>query len=239
MHARGAARRKSRRALRFTRQFQGVIEAVPGSGTSEKLVMRKRLRLFIFLVVVVSLGGVVALTGRAIWRQKQAELLARGLDLLPGVMQRLQNFRRVKVVDDRKVWEVAAEDAQYYEAEKMVLVRGAAVHIFLEDGRTIGLAGSEGRVYIDGKEVARVELSGGIEVTMADYKVKADAAMYDQERELVSTPGRVQISGAGLDVTAEGMEIDLASKSLRLLSQVAMNLEPATAAQDGGDHAPL
>jgi len=239
MWPRGAARKKSRQGLRFTRQTEGVIRAVPVDDASEISDMRKPLRLFILLIVLVSVGTIVTLAGQAIWRQKQAELVAKGLELLPGVMQRLQNFRRVKVIDDRKVWEVAAKDAQYYEAENMVLVRGAAIHLYLEDGRSIGMEGSEGRVYLEGKDVLRVELTGGIEVTMADYKVRTDAAVYDQGRELVSAPGPVEITGTGVDVTAQGMEINLATKRLRLLSQVAMNLTPPTEAGEGGDHAPL
>ncbi len=201
--------------------------------------MRKRLRLLIFGIVLVALTGVGALVGRTLWRQSQAMLLQKGIAMLPGVVQRLQNFRRIKVIDDRKVWEVAAEDAQYYEAEKMILVERASVQLFLEDGRSIGMEGREGRLFLEGKEITRVELNGGVDATMADYQVHAENAIYDHDKNSISVPGAVHISGTGIDLSGTGMEIDVATKTVRLLQQVAMNVVPAKLDVDGGGHAPL
>ncbi len=201
--------------------------------------MRNHLRLLILGIVVVALGGVGTLVGRTLWRQYRATLLQKGIEMLPGVAQRLQNFRRVKVIDDRKVWEVAAEDAQYYEAEKMILVARVSVQLFLEDGRTIGLEGREGRIYLDGKEISRVELNGGIHASMADYKVDAENAIYDHDTNSISVPGAVRISGTGIDLRGNGMEIDVETKTLRLLQKVAMNVVPVRLGAGGGDHAPL
>lgn len=199
--------------------------------------MRKPLRLFILTLVVATLGTIGTLVGRTLWLQYEATLLQKGIEMLPGVVQRIQNFRRVKVIDDRKVWEVTAEDAQYYEAEKMVLVERASVQLFLEDGRTIGLEGKEGHVYLEGKDVSRVELDGGIRATMADYSVQADNLIYDHGKNSISVPGTVRINGMGISVSGDGMEVDVAAKTVRLLRQVAMNIMPAQL--NGGGHAPL
>jgi len=201
--------------------------------------MRKRLRLLLVSLVAIAVGTVGVLIGRTLWLQYQDTLLLKGIEMLPGVVQRIQNFRRVKVVDNRKVWEVAAEDAQYYEAEKMVLIERAAVQLFFDDGRTIGLEGKQGRIYLEGKDVSRVELNGGIRATMADYKVQADNAIYDQATESISVPGTVQIHAAGIDLSGEGMEIDVAAKKFRLLRQVSMHIEPGALDNGGGNHAPL
>ncbi len=200
--------------------------------------MRKRLRLLLLGLVVVALGTVGTLVGRILWLQSEAALLQKGIEMLPGVVQRIQNFRRVKVVDDRKVWEVAAEDAQYYDAEKMVLIERAEVQVYLEDGRTIGLEGKEGRVHLDGKDISRVELNGGIHATMADYVVQAENAIYDQANNAILVPGHVDIRAVGLSLSGEGMEIDLSTKNVRLLRQVAMRILPEQV-ENGVEHAPL
>jgi len=42
---------------------------------------------------------------------------------LPEAAQRIQNFRRVKMEGDRKAWEIAAREAQYFEDDQAVSVQ--------------------------------------------------------------------------------------------------------------------
>ena len=55
-------------------------------------------------------------------------------DFLPQVAQRIQNFRRVKVKDGRTVWEITADDAQYFDKENAVVVRLPRVTFSMDDG---------------------------------------------------------------------------------------------------------
>jgi LPS export ABC transporter protein LptC len=145
----------------------------------------------------------------------------------------------VKVQDGRKVWEVAAQDAQYFEEEKTVVVRDAVVQWFMKDGRTVGLSGAEGRIFLEGREVTRVDLQGDITVTLADYVVRAQSASYDRQRELISAPGLVDIEGRALHLRGDGMEVDVEAQRVRLLHNVSMHLQPALLKHEGGSDAPL
>ncbi len=201
--------------------------------------MRKRLRLALVVTVAFLFAGVAALVGRSLWQQYQFELARKGLEMLPGVSQHIKDFRRVKVDAGRKVWEVAADDAQYFADERAVVVRGAVVQWYLKDGRVVGLKGPEGRITLDGRDVSRVELSGGIQVSVADYVVRAEHATYERATARISAPGTVEIVGKGLKVTGDGMEVDVDAQRLMLLRDVAMRLDPSRAKTPGTIDVPM
>lgn len=200
--------------------------------------MRKRFRLTVLGLAVLMLSGVGVLVARTMWQQRKEDVLSVGLEFLPGVSQHIQDFHRVKLQDGRKVWEVAAEDAQYLDEEKTVVVRGAMVQLFLKDGRALGLKGDEGQITFDGRDVTRADLRGDIRVTLADYVVRTDRATYDHTRRLISTPGAVEIAGRALRVRGDRMEVQVSAERLTLLHNVSMQVYPALLKQ-GGAEAPL
>ncbi len=200
--------------------------------------MRKRLRLSVLVLVVMLLGAVGFLVARSLWQQRKQDLVRKGIEFLPGVSQHIQDFRRVKVQDGRKVWEVSAQDAQYFEENQTVVVRDAVLQWFLQDGRSVGLKGEEGRIFLEDHEVTRIDLEGEIAVNLADYAVRAGRASYDHRRKVISAPGPIEISGRALELRGEGMEVDVDAQRLTLLKSVSMLLQPALLQQGGGD-APL
>ena len=185
---------------------------------------KARLRIIVALSVIGLLIGMGILVGRFMWQQGKAELAGRALDLLPDVAQRIQNFHRVQVRDGRKVWEIAATEARYFEEEHRVVVRDPVLRLYLPDGRAVGVRGDEGTVSLEGKELRSVELSGGIEVTLTDYTVTTDYARYDRSTDRIIAPGMVHISGQDVDARGERMEVDVGAQRLRLSSDVHMTL---------------
>lgn len=200
--------------------------------------MRQRARLTILAMVITLLGAVGFLVGRSLWQQHRRELTQRGLEFLPGVSQHIRDFHRVKVQDGRKVWEVLARDAQYFQEDNLVVVQEAAMDLYLRDGRSVGLKGDEARIILDGRDVKRVELTGSIEVTGADYVVRTDRATYDHARDLISAPGAVEITGRALHLRGDRMEVHVDSERVTLFEHVVMHVEPALLKQGGSD-APL
>jgi LPS export ABC transporter protein LptC len=200
--------------------------------------MRKRLRLGISALVVALLVGVGFLIGRSLWQQHRRDLTQKELEFLPGVSQHIRDFHRVKVQDGRKVWEVSARDARYFQEANLIVVRAAVMELYLHDGRTLGLKGDEARIVLDGREVKRVELNGSIEVTASDYLVRTDRAVYDHTRNLISTPGAVEISGRALQLRGDRMEVQVDTERVTLFRNVSMHLQPALLKEGGGD-APL
>lgn len=200
--------------------------------------MRNHLRLTVIGLVVLLLLGITGLVGRSLWQQHRQDVARVGLEFLPGVSQHIQDFHRIKEQDGRKVWEVAAEDAQYKEEDQTVVVRGASVQLFLKDGRTLGLKGDEGHILLEGREITRVDLNGRIQMTVADYVMRTEQATYDHQQQVISSPGVVEISGRALQVRGDRMEVHVDSQRLTLTHNVSMVIQPALLKQ-GGSNAPL
>ena len=188
--------------------------------------MRTRLRWLVvaLLVAVLAAGG--WLLQRDFAARRRAEHARPIVDVLPNVAQRIQDFHRVKVDNGRKVWEVSAREAQYIEADQVVVVEVPVVQVFLEDGRTVALRGQSGKVFLDGKELQRVELVGDIEVQLGEYTMRTDAARYESERGVIVAPGRVQITGSGFQLQGESMEVNVDAQRLLLSKQVETTLWP-------------
>ena len=199
-----------------------------GAGASDADVMRSRLRLLVVALLVAAIGGGVWLLWRDAAARRAAELAAPPVDILPDVNQRIQSFHRVKVVDGRKVWEVSAREAQYREDEGRVTVLEPVVALYLEDGGEVSLRGTSGFVFLDGRELTRVEVEGAIAVQLGEYALTTDRATYEAERDLVIVPGKVRIRGGSIDAEGERMEVEVANQRLRMSDRVTMTLQPKT-----------
>jgi LPS export ABC transporter protein LptC len=133
----------------------------------------------------------------------------------------MKEFRRVKTRQGKPVWEVKAADAQYFDDEGTIVVRAPEVVFFFDDGkRRATLSGAEGRLKLAGQELETVNVHGDVHVTLDDLVFRAAEASYDRERDLISAPGAVTITGNAIDVQAQGMEVLVTPQQLRLLAQV-------------------
>jgi LPS export ABC transporter protein LptC len=188
---------------------------------------RKRVRLVLGGVLVVALGAVAFQLLQNHWLQQLRSLRTAQLDFLPEVAQRIQNFRRVKMDGDRKEWEVAAREAQYFEDDHEIVVAGPEVSFYLKDGEgVVSLRGAQGRIRLDGREMDKVELEGGIEVQFQDYVVRTDRAVYERAADTVVSPS-VTILGNGMELHGERMTIEMGAQTVRLDGKVATQLNGA------------
>jgi LPS export ABC transporter protein LptC len=176
------------------------------------------------VLALVSLGFIL---GRTLSQRQDAET-ASGAALSPAVSQRIRDFHRVKVRDGRTVWELTADEAQYFEDEGKVLVTSPAVSFFGSDGQSVAVVGREGRVFVNGSEIQKIELGGGIEVKLGGYVVETEDAVYVQAQDAIVAPGRVKVTGTELSLDGVGMVVDLANQKVSLLRGVRTTLHGAT-----------
>ena len=180
---------------------------------------RRRLRRVLLIGVLTALGGIAYLVSSSVSARLDPVRVAA--DLLPQVAQRIQNFRRVKVKDGRTVWEITADDAQYFEGDNQIIVREPRLTFFLKDGdRPCRVAGSEGKLALDGREIQSVTLGGGVSVELDELVLETSEATYDRERDLITSPGAVTVRSRSLEVRGQGMEISVGPQQLRLLGDV-------------------
>jgi LPS export ABC transporter protein LptC len=172
-------------------------------------------------VVAAALTGIGVATWQNMRARQPRTVADLGADFLPDVAQHIQNFRRVKVKDGKAVWEVEADDAQYTDGNQQVIVRKPRVTFHLEgENRRAELVGAEGRLTLDGKELAAVTIQGEVVLLLDELEFRTDQAMYDHAADRIAAPGIVTIHGKTLDVRGHGLEVDVTPKRVRLLRDV-------------------
>ncbi len=187
------------------------------------------------VVMIAAVGAVGVQLARSQWAQHLRSLRTRELDFLPQVAQRIQNFRRVKMDGDKKVWEVAAREAQYFEEERQVVVDEPEVRFFVKDDQgVVSVKGKQGKILLDGREMDRVDLEGGIELRFRDYLVKTERAFYQRADDAVVSPGAVVVTGDGLSLSGDRMTVEMESQRVRVEGKVRTVLERAGEGADAG-----
>lgn len=196
--------------------------------------MRKTVSRVLGVLVVSAFIGGGWLLYRQLSRGAEVAGISGALDMLPGIAQRIRKFRRVKVENGRKVWEVSAEEARYLEEEGLVVVIRPDAAFYTEDGEEISLRSREGRLFLQDRALERVRLSGGVRGRLGPYRVSTRQAEYYGESRQVVVPGRIRLSGGGLQVRAEGLDVRLPANRLRLRGPVRMVLYPEEASTGTG-----
>jgi LPS export ABC transporter protein LptC len=66
----------------------------------------------------------------------------------------------------------------------------------------------------------RIEMSGGVEITAADYQARTPSLSYDVERQTAESKETITVSGQGLELTGQGYFLDLNRGHVELWSGV-------------------
>jgi LPS export ABC transporter protein LptC len=143
-------------------------------------------------------------------------------DLSQEAEQRMQDFRRFKVRDGKKVWEIAARQARYFGESSEVVVDDPEVSLYFGDGEVIAFRCREGRVQLDAgaQDITKMELRGDLEMRLGDFVLNTQEAIYESKLNVISSPSLLQVLGPGLTVEGQGYTIEVAHKRLTLDSDV-------------------
>jgi LPS export ABC transporter protein LptC len=190
---------------------------------------RGQIRFAIAVVVLFLLVGVgyrLTVTMRDRYAAEE-KIKALAPDLSATTEQRMQDFRRVKVRDGKKVWEIVAQQARYSPERQEVIVEGPEFLLYLKDGEKIALKSQEARVHLDGGggDVTRVELKGNLEMQVGDFSIKTQEATFENERNMITSDGAVQIDGPGVSVVGQGYLVDIGEKRLTLNADVQTTIK--------------
>ena len=190
--------------------------------------MRKVRRSFLLLAILVSLGGVTYKVAEIIGRM-QEQITANpltALDYLPESTLRIKDFHRSKIEDGRKVWELFGEEARYYKEQKEAVIKKPKFFYYDKEGEVAESQGDEARMYLNDKELERMELRGDIEVSFQGYVLKSEEANYLPAKDQIVLPSHTTVVGEGIAVEGSRMEIELEEKKIRLIQAVKTKIEP-------------
>jgi LPS export ABC transporter protein LptC len=171
-------------------------------------------------VLLVVVGYYLISTLRA-QRLKDQNIADLRKDVFPDAAQRMQRFRRAKIVDGQKVWEIAANQARYLEEDHLIILEKPDVTLYVKDESPVVLRCQEGRVHLnDQQDISTMELTGDVEVQVNDFIITTPTAVYDQARDLISSSASLHIVGRGLEVEGREYTVKVSEKRLNLHADV-------------------
>lgn len=203
---------------------------------------RYRLRAVLLVFLVATLVGVGYKVGRTVWTATADELRREPLklvDRLPDVALRVKDFRRTKIEDGRKAWELTGEEVRYLRGKNQALIKKPHLVFYDKEGNTIEAMGDQGRLFFLDEQLDRMKLQGGIRVAYQGYVLETEEASYLKSKDQVVAPGKVTLKSDGMELEAVGMEITLGQEKIRLLHDVKTrfridSLEALEQKADGG-----
>lgn len=137
-------------------------------------------------------------------------------------VQRMTEFRRVKMQDGKKVWEIVARQARYFPDKNKIIIETPQVSLYLDDGEAVALRCQEGIIHLDGnsQDLRRIELRGDVKMTMGDIAFTTEEAIYDRHKNTISSSGLIHIVGRGFTVEGRGYTVTIDTKQLLLQAEV-------------------
>ncbi len=180
---------------------------------------RARVRIALIVVVLGVLTGIGFLIGRTMVQQQRTSERTADTKLAPDIAQSIRKFHRVKVEEGRTVWDLRADKADFLD-EGRVIVEVPELAFFSEDGQSVKLAGAIGEVLLDGQDVGRIDLRGGIEVTVGQYQLETPEASWVGSLNTVIAAQGVELRGAGVELSGDTMIVELETRRVLVVGRV-------------------
>ncbi|HXV81759.1 MAG TPA: LPS export ABC transporter periplasmic protein LptC [Candidatus Binatia bacterium] len=191
--------------------------------------MRKPTRLILLAAILLSLGGLVYKAADTFWVMKVEEFKKnpiKALDAIPESALQIKDFRRAKIENGRKLWELFGDEANYFKEQKEAAIKRPRFYYYNEKGEIVETTGDHARLFFDDKELEKMQLEGEVQVTFQGYVLRSAEATYFADTARIVLPKRAVVTGNGLEVEGSTMEIDLEVKKVRLLRNVKTKIEP-------------
>jgi LPS export ABC transporter protein LptC len=191
--------------------------------------MRGRTRLVLLVVIFLSVGGVAYKVAESLWIMKAEEIRKnplKALDHVPESQLQIKDFRRAKIENGRKVWELFGDEANYFKEQKEAVIKKPRFYYYNKKGETAETTGDTARLFLNDKELEKMQLQGGVQVTYQGYVLKSEEATYFADTGRIVLPQRATVAGNGLEVEGSRMEIEMEVKKVRLVQNVKTKIEP-------------
>lgn len=190
--------------------------------------MRRARRTILLLAIIASLGAIgykVAGMVQSVSDEVKANPL-KALDYLPESALQIKDFHRSKIENGRKVWELFGEEANYYKDQKEAVIKKPRFYYYDKKGEVAETQGDEAVIYLNEKQLDKMELRGGIQVSFQGYVLTSEEASYIPGKDQIILPSRTKVVGEGIAVEGSRMEVELEDKKIRLLQAVKTKIEP-------------
>lgn len=137
-------------------------------------------------------------------------------------VQRMSEFRRIKMEDGEKVWEIAARQARYLADNNTVIIDSPEILLYFRDGETVMLRCQEGTLHLheETQDLLRIDLHGELRMQVGDISFTTDRAVYDHQNNTIASDGVLHVVGEGFTIEGRGYSVAVDTKQLFLNSDV-------------------
>jgi LPS export ABC transporter protein LptC len=190
--------------------------------------MRKSRRTILLLAILLSLGGVGYKAAEFVQRvQKEIKKNPlKALDYLPESALHMKEFHRAKIENGRKIWELFGDEASYFKEQKEAIIKKPRFYYYDKKDEVVETTGDEAHLYINEKELERMELRGDVQVSFQGYLLKSEEANYLPAKDQIVLPNRTTVVGEGIELEGASMEVELEDRKIRLVHRVKTKIEP-------------
>lgn len=190
--------------------------------------MRKTRRALLLAVILLSLGGVAYKIADVMRQMKKVAVKnpVAVLDALPEAMLHIKDFHRSKIENGRKVWELFGDEAQYFKDKREATIKKPRFFYYDKKDEAAETSADSAHVYLNEKELERLELKGSVRLAMKGYVLTSESANYLPAKEQIFLPNRTQVVGEGISMEGASMEVELEGKKIRMVRDVKTKIEP-------------
>ena len=190
--------------------------------------MRKFRRSALVLVILLSLGGIGFKVAEILHgvQQDVKQNPQKILDYLPESALHMLDFHRAKVENGRKIWELYGDEANYYKDQKEAVIKKPRFFYYDKKGEVVETTGDQARIFLNEKELERMELTGGVQVSFQGYLLKSEQANYLATKDQIEIPTHTTVTGEGIELEGARMEVEMQDKKIRLITNVKTKVEP-------------
>jgi len=190
--------------------------------------MRKTRRALLLTVILLSLGAVIYKVSDVVRQMKKG--LKKGpiavLDSLPDSTLRIKDFHRAKIENGRKVWELFGDEANYLKDKSEALIKRPRFLYYDKKDEAAETSAETAHIFLNEKELEKLELQGGVRVSMKGYVLTSESANYLPAKDQIILPTRTQVVGEGISIEGASMEVELEEKKIRMVHDVKTKIEP-------------
>jgi LPS export ABC transporter protein LptC len=180
----------------------------------------RKLRSFLGIIILGSLGGVGFMTWRTL--APPQEKIETAKELATSADLKLDRVRYTETREGVKEWELEAICAQYFKEESTVFFDKVKATFFGKDGERYVLVGEKGKFNTQTKAI---EVFNGVTLSSSDgYQMRTRSLKYQAEKRELSTSDAVEITGPQLRVEGIGLIVELDRQQMKVLRQVTTTL---------------
>lgn len=181
------------------------------------------------LSILVLAGSLVFVVGKNFRKDTPGEILET---ITPNVDLSLQKLDYTETRDGVRRWSLQADSAAHNLAEGVARLDDVTLTFYdSRGGGDVTLTGDSGELKTEAREV---EVSGKVVIRSSrGYVLYTDHLHYRDAEHMVKTDASVRMVAPGFEVTGTGLQLNVESHALVLLSRVEARLEPEGLGNNG------